>query len=118
MGYESKLIVVNRFRDSDIFGEVIAEINLSCMGNEFFVDDVFTKELGKMCVILHGEAVTRDCYGKPLKYAEVDDVLRVLYKCEAEEHYRRTQIAIRCLECFRNSTDWADDKIAVVHYGY
>lgn len=120
MGYESKLIVVNQFEGSDIFGDIIAEINLSGMPNEFFVDDVFDKKLqGGLFIVRNGEAVNKDAYGKPLKYStSVENVLKVLYKCEAKEHYRRTKLAIDTLECFSRSSDWASDKIAIIHYGY
>lgn len=119
MGYESKLIVVKKYVGStDIFGEVIAEINLSGMSNAFFEDSVFVNEIGKQCLVIRGEEVTTDCYGKKLTYASADDVLKVLYKCESVEHYRRTKLAINVIECFCKSTDWDSDNICIFHYGY
>ena len=119
MGYESKLIVVNKFNNSsDVFGDVIAEINLSVMSADFFSDDVFSKSIGEQFLVLRGEAVSKDSYGKPLAYGSVEDVLRNLYKCESFEHYRRTRLAINVLETFNRSTDWSSDGIDVFHYGY
>ena len=47
MGYESKLVVVQKwsFQDSDSLGETIAELNLSKMGNDFFpINETFENE--------------------------------------------------------------------------
>ena len=118
MGYETKLIVVNKWESStDSFGETIAILNLCGMPNAFFAEDVFTKDIGDKYLYLDGKEVVEDKYGKKLTYASVEDVLKVLYKCEAEEHYRRTEIAINTLKTF-TTTDWAGDKIVVVNYGY
>ena len=87
MGYESKLIVVNKYNNSsDVFGDVIAEINLSVMSSDFFADDsVFKNTIGEQFLVLRGEEVSKDCYGKPMTYGSVDDVLRVLYKCRCTQ---------------------------------
>ena len=37
------------------------------------------------------------------------------FKCETEEHYLRTELAINTLKSF-TSKDWED--VVVVHYGY
>lgn len=117
MGYESKLIVVQKwsFDDASSFGDTIAELNLSKMGNSFFpIDETFENEIEKP-IYLNGREVIEDCYGKKLHYTSVEKLLKVLYKCEAEEHYRRTELAINALKTFL-SKDWND--VVVVHYGY
>lgn len=117
MGYESKLVVVEKY-DVDgacYFGKIIAELNLCGMPNEFFpIEETFENEISKP-IFLDGKETIKDCYGEKLRYAGVDKVLRVLYKCESREHYRRTEMAINLLKSFTTS-DWTD--IAVVHYGY
>lgn len=119
MGYESKLVVVKKwnFEDAESFGETIAELNLCRMPNSFFpIADTFENELesGKY-IYLNGETASDDKYGEVLRYTTVRKLLNVLYKCEAEEHYRRTEMAINLLKSF-TTNDWED--IVVFHYGY
>ena len=118
MGYESKLVVVQKwaFQDSESFGETIAELNLSCMGKNFFpISETFENEMNGKYIYLDGEQVTEDKYGDKLRYTSVEKLLKILYKCEAEEHYRRAELAINTLKSF-TSQDW--DNVVVVHYGY
>ncbi len=95
MGYESKLIVVEKWSgDYDTLGQTIAELNLSGMPNTFFpIEQTFEYEVKKP-VYFNGNTVIEDCYGKTLRYTTVGKLLKVLYKCESEEHYRRTEMAI------------------------
>lgn len=122
MGYESKLVVVKKwnFDSADSFGETIAELNLCVMPNSFFpIEETFENEIeeGKYIFMNDGEneTVNEDRYGKKIRYTSVEKLLKVLYKCEAEEHYRRTEMAINLLKSFTTS-DW--DNIVVFHYGY
>lgn len=121
MGYESKLIVVQKysFNDTSSFGETILELNLSGMPSGFFpINETFENEIEAPIFVgrgINGIEVTEDCYGKKLRYTSVEKLLNVLYKCEAEEHYRRTELAINTLKSF-TTKDWGE--IAVVHYGY
>ena len=118
MGYESKLVVVQKwsFQDTDSLGETIAELNLSKMGNDFFpINETFENEMNGKYIYLDGEEVTEDKYGDKLRYTSVEKLLKVLYKCESNEHYRRTELAINTLKTFL-SKDWGE--IVVVHYGY
>lgn len=119
MGYESKLVVVKKWScdSGDSFGETIAEINLCGMPDSFFpISETFENELkGKQYIYLDGETATEDKYGELLRFTTVRKLLNVLYKCEAEGHYRRTEIAINLLKSF-TSDDW--DNIVVFHYGY
>lgn len=117
MGYESKLIVVRKWGIDSIssLGETVAELNLSEMPNEFFpIEKTFENEIEKPIYMI-SEEVMKDKYCKVLRYTSVKKLLKVLYKCEAKEHYRRTELAINTLKSFL-SKDWED--IIVVHYGY
>ena len=122
MGYESKLVVVMKwsFEDSDTFGETVAELNLAGMPNSFFpIDETFENELeeGKKIYMNDGEVseVDEDKYGERLRYTTPEKLIQVLHKCEGEEHYRRTEMAINLLKSF-TTKDW--NNIFVFHYGY
>ena len=117
MGYESKLIVVVKWGVdcASSLGEIVAELNLSGMPNEFFpIEETFENEIEKP-IYMASEEVMEDKYGKVLRYTSVEKLLKVLYACEAKEHYRRTELAINTLKSFI-SKDW--ENIVVVHYGY
>ena len=123
MGYESKLVVVKKwnFTDAESFGETIAELNLCGMPDSFFpIKETFENEIeeGKYILMNDGEneTVNKDRYGEKIRYTSVEKLLKVLYKCESEEHYRRTEMAINLLKSFTKD-DWGDD-IVVFHYGY
>ena len=118
MGYESKIIVVQKWNldDVDSFGKSIAELNLCGMPNTFFpIKETFENELDKPIYLDGSGEVTEDKYGEKLRYTSVERLLKVLYKCESEEHYRRTEMAINLLKSF-TTNDW--DNIVVAHYGY
>lgn len=117
MGYESKLVIVQKWSAEGVssLGETVAEINLCGMSNSFFpIEETFENEI-EAPIFMSSELETEDKYGKKLRYTSVEKLLKVLYKCEAEEHYRRTELAINTLKSFQ-SKDWGE--IAVVHYGY
>lgn len=123
MGYESKLVVVQKwnFDSGDSFGETIAELNLCGMPNSFFpINETFENELeeGKKIYMNDGEVseVDEDKYGERLRYTTPEKLLKVLYKCESEEYYRRTEMAINLLKSFVRNDAW--DNIFVFHYGY
>lgn len=127
MGYESKLIVVNKWCSDDrnpfaepvkeSFGETIAVLDLCGMPDSFFpINETFENEIEEnRYLFLDGKEVSKDCYGKLVRYTSVEKLLKVLYKCESEEHYRRTEMAINLLKTF-TSGDW--DNIVVFHFGY
>ena len=120
MGYESKLVVVEKW-SSDLnagsLGQTLAVLNLSGMPNSFFpIEKTFECEIENP-IYLDGEEVMEDCYGKKLRYTRVSKLLKVLYKCESEEHYRRTEMAINLLKTFENVNNYWDN-VVVVHYGY
>ena len=119
MGYESKLVVVKKWNwdSGDSFGETIAELNLCGMPNSFFpIEETFENEIEpNKYIFMNDDEVSSDRYGKKIRYTSVEKLLRVLYKCEAEEHYRRTEMAINLLKSF-TTDDW--ENIVVFHYGY
>lgn len=123
MGYETKLIVAIQYKRDEgkpvlptpISYETVAELNLSGMPNEFFVEKIFDKPV-EMPLFIRGEETTTDCYGKTICYCDdVKKVLSALYRCEGQEHYRRTELAINTLKSF-TSPDW--ENIVVFNYGY
>lgn len=122
MGYESKLIIVEKWQsDMSSLGETIAELDLAGMPNTFFpINKTFEYEVEKPVYVGRGfngsEEVIEDCYGKKLRYTTVGKLLKVLYACEAEEHYRRTEMAINILKTFENTNNYWDN-VVVVHYG-
>lgn len=122
MGYESKLVVVRKwnFDSGDSFGETIAELNLCGMPNSFFpIKETFENELEegkKIFMASEEEKVDEDKYGERLRYTTPEKLLDVLHKCESEEPYRRTRMAIDLLKSFEEDDDWYD--IFVFHYGY
>lgn len=124
MGYETKLIVAIQYKKEEkpnlskpYYYEVVAQLNLAGMPNEFFVKGIFTKEV-EVPVYTGDVEITEDKYGKKLCYCDdIKKVLRVLHACEGKEHYRRTELAINTLKSF-DSSDWAYDNIVVINYGY
>ena len=82
MGYESKLVVVMkwRFEDSDTFGETVAELNLAGMPNTFFpIKETFENECDKAIYMGDYGEVTEDKYGEKLRYTTPEKLLKVLY---------------------------------------
>ena len=118
MGYESKLVVVEKWSAPNTIsmGETVLELNLAGMPNAFYpINETFENEIEAPVFMGDFGSVTEDKYGKKLRYTSVEKLLKVLYKCESEEHYRRTELAINTLKSFI-SKDW--DDVIVVHYGY
>lgn len=119
MGYESKLVVARPYHDSNekVTGyDVIAVINLGTMQSNFFpIEETFPNEL-ETEIFLDGSYKIEDCYGEYLRYGDVRTVLRTLHACEAQSHYRRSDMAINLLKSF-TTREW-DDDIMVIHYGY
>lgn len=120
MGYESKLVVVRKwnFDSGDSFGETVAELNLCGMPNSFFpINETFENELeeGKK-IFMASEEVDTDKYGDRIRYTTPKKLLDVLRKCEDEEPYRRTRMAIDLLKLFEEDDSW--DNIFIFHYGY
>ena len=129
MGYESRLYIISKRRDSD-FGEVIAMMDMCKMNNDFFYD-LFTHPIDFRAYHDDGNTlIDEDNYGDICSYAYLQDVLEWLksyYKEQKKLHdkynmYRRIRPLYKLLKSFDNP-QWVDkegDKynIIVLHYGY
>jgi len=117
MGYESKLIVVERSEHKDInwiYGEVIAEFKLSCLPWDFDHRKVFTEPID--FDLWDGDEKTReDKYGEHCGMAHVSEVVKALEQLAENEDYRRYAPCIALLKGFDES-QWKD--LRVVHWGY
>ena len=122
MGYESKLVVVNvynsYYRDRP-YAEVVAEVNCSVMGHEFYD---FVKKNGKpidfdVYIDEEDAPTTEDKYGVALKEIPIDECIEFL-KTDADlKTYRRAKVLRGLLTSFKPK-DWVGDDIRLVHYGY
>lgn len=120
MGYESKLIVIDK---SDIFdnelnmrfGEKIATFDLSKVPSVardvrnypdtdtyFYADDGDTQ-------------VAKDAYGQPLKEIPIPDMIQILERAAVGENYRRYAPCIQMLKGF-DLSQWKN--IVVLHFGH
>lgn len=126
MGYESKLIVVNRKAFSKInnpkeiswiYGEQIAQINMSKMDNEHGWLNLFNKAIDYKLFIEDGDHDTNtDKYGDVMKYASISKVCDWLEREIANgDDYRRLKPLLGLLRGF-DEQRW--DELQVVHYGY
>lgn len=125
MGYESKIIIVNRsqYTPAIINALVVAQYDLCNMGyknTEFY--DVFKNEIDYDLYLPNGDEIhpTRmDCYGKHMKSADIGELIAALKTCEAREHYRRIPPLIAMLESF-DLSEWNSEyhRLEAVHYAY
>ena len=121
MGYESRVIVVNRneIKHGDgttfVYAEKIADIKMSCMFNGFKA--LFDKEVDYELYIDNGDESTKtDMYGDVMTYTDCRTVIDYLENLMADgENYRRLSVLLGLLKGF-NEEQW--DDIQVVHYGY
>lgn len=122
MGYESRVYVVQKSEYLPEYANVIACVNMSCMGEEFhslFKNDVNFNMSGidkESC-----EPIKTDCYGKTLKYtSDIMSVISVLHKIYRETRYRRALLLMSVLDSIvMNGVElWKDGEILLVHYGY
>ena len=116
MGYESKLIVVDRFEVrkeewSYVGGEVVAEFN---MGNLPWTPiEIFQTPID-FDLYVNDEPTRKDCYGEYCKMAKPEVVADKLEEMSNEDNYRRYNPVIQMLRGF-NPDEW--DDLEVVHYG-
>ena len=115
MGYESRIIVVNRFENG--FDSVITDLKLSRMPNDFV--RLFKEKIDFDLYLGSGDnVVATDCYGQELKCADVRAVFDWLEAYEENEG-RRQSLARHTLKTFvDDASDWLDRNLCVVHYGY
>ena len=123
MGYESKLVIVKKSHlgadpdcDNKTWAEKIAEVNLSCVGNEC----AFWNYPPTDCYYYDDEVdhpILKDKYEEELKEIPLDDCITILEDANTKDPYRRYTIALGLLKAF-NDNDWCDGDIVVLHYGY
>ena len=123
MGYESRLIIVQksdlgREGDGKRWAEVIAELNMCCMGDGPY-EKLKNESPVTDCYIYMSDGNTRidkDAYGKELKEMELEEVLAALQ--EEGFEYRRIQPAYDFIKAILNSGQWDLNRVVVLHYGY
>ena len=125
MGYESKIIIVERaqYTPNIISALVVAQYDLCNMGyknREFY--DVFKTEIDYDLYLPNGDEIQplrMDCYGKHMKSADIGELIAALKVCDAREHYRRIPPLIAMLESF-DLGEWNSDyqRLEAVHYAY
>lgn len=126
MGYESKLLVVEPYRnlslrDGKTYAGIIATIDL-CVMPRTFRDAIGDHWQDDGYYFYEGDyAVTTDCYGDPLVAADLPTAIADLREADEAhlerngERYRRILPAIALLEGFDQS-QW--DELLVLHYGH
>ncbi len=122
MGYESRIIVMNRseltrpnggnwvYTENWVYAEKIAEMNMCCMGSDF--KKLFEKPID-YTIYVNDEKTDEDCYGEHIKYATIDRIVEWLENYN--EDYRRIAPLLGLLKGFDES-EW--DELQVLHYGY
>lgn len=129
MGYESRLIVVERedYDNGYVFGDEIMQIDLSKMGYDR-VDgrcftDIFKNEIDFNLYMMRSgyedsddpNRERKDAYGAICKWATIDAVIEWLEKADMD--YRRAKTCLSVLKALKeHEKDYAN--ICVVHYGY
>lgn len=129
MGYESKIIIVDRNQHSAwIHGGEIARFDLSKMGYARYdgkmFRDLFTIPVDfDLYVNSSSEPVPdsfyrEDNYGEICKYTEnIDEVISWLEQSEKSEPYRRAKLFLNFLRVLKESKrDFR--QLVLVHYGY
>lgn len=120
MGYESKLIVIDKsdIFDSELnmrFGERIATFDL-CKVPSVARDVRNYPDTDTYFYADGGDAqVTEDLYGEPLKEIPIPDMIQILEKAAVSENYRRYAPCIQMLKGF-DLAQWKD--LVALHYGY
>lgn len=120
MGYESKLIVIDK---TDIFDD--------CLNMKFGIR-IATFDLCKVPSVAQdvrdypdtnayfyaddGDTqVTEDLYGEPLKEVPIPDMIQILEKAAVSDNYRRYAPCIQMLKGF-DLSQWRN--IVVLHFGH
>lgn len=128
MGYESKVIIVDRNPfEGWTYGDEIARFDLSKMGyervNGFMFREIFKNEIDfdLFYTGVHGEEDNvrnrEDMYGDTCCWAEVEDVIEWLENSETGKEYRRAKLLLDFLKVLEEHEDeW--EQLVVVHFGY
>ncbi len=118
MGYESRIIVVDRHDQGHfVFAEKLAEIKMSKMGYGNGWREMFSKPVDyKLFIDSCNEDTDKDCYGEHLKSTNIQTVVDWLEtEIQNGNKYRRLQVLLSLLKGFDES-QWTE--LQVVHYGY
>lgn len=122
MGYESKLIVIDRvktdFCGKDfVFVDKIAEFDLGCISWEN-KDKLFNTLVDFNFPVTGEEKMVRiDKYGKVCRMAKPKEVIAELTKMAKKEYYRRYLPILSFLTALYDyNHDWND--LEIIHYGY
>ena len=133
MGYESRLIVVDRWETEEVsrkfaFGDTLVRIDLCKMGydlvdgkgfTEIFTDKIdfnlYEESFNDEEYEADKDAYKKDRYGDWCKMTDLDTVIEWLEKANMD--YRRARLCLAILKDIKaNEQDYGD--IRVVHYGY
>jgi hypothetical protein len=117
MSYDSRLYIVEEadFKipsdNGKVWADVIGVINLrSC----YPITDVFTEIANGYIYADDGNTqIETDFYGKPLRVANLEDVIKKLKEIIKESNYRRAKVALGFLKSIQK--DMPD--CVVYHYG-
>lgn len=115
MGYESRLIVVNRCKSIN-YAEKIAVINMCKMGYGNGWKELFCNPFDCKLYADDGNTLlTKDNYGEKLKSADIQTVIDWIETKGRKMNYRRIEPLIGILKGF-DTSEWED--LQIVHYGY
>lgn len=117
MGYESRLYIVeeSKFKipsdNGKVWAEVIGMVNLCVC---YSIIDVFTEVANGYIYDTDGNTrIEEDFYGKPLRVANLEDVIKKLKEIAKESDYRRAKVALGFLKSVQKSMP----DCVVYHYG-
>lgn len=122
MGYESRLIVVDRWETKSfdgkrvltVWGDKIAQFDMGYVA--WNPNVVFTKPVDFPIGFDKWEEPTyTDKYGKHCGMADIHTVINVVEALEKSDHYRRFKPLLGFLKSLDES-EW--DDLRVVHFGY
>lgn len=121
MGYESKLLIVQKSRYSSIcdnmfYGNCIAAFKLSKVGDRVHSAIMAYPDSSVYTYADDGNTViTEDLYGNKLKEIPLKDMINILKEELRLYSYRRFETCLKMLEAF-DSDKWED--VVVLHCGY
>jgi hypothetical protein len=136
MGYESKIIIVDRKAydqengNTWVYGDEVARFDLCKMGYAIFnykrFRDLFTVPVDFDLYVnredpnanYDPEYFRQDCYGEHCKYTtDIDSVIFWLEQSEKNDPYRRAKLFLDFLRVLKeNAKDF--NELCLVHYGY
>ena len=114
MAYESRIYVINVHKETR-YGEIVARYDLSNMGGDESFYNLFCFSTGYKIYPDGNRATDSDCYGSPIKSADINKLIEWLETKGRQMNYRRIEPLIGLLKGFKLS-EW--ENLQVVHYGY